>query len=146
VWRIRRSVTNGHVGVPKNHQQRSVDLDPATIDRLGRWWGKCGSPDDDYLVFAGANGVLSTKVVSNALARAMKAGGVPPLGPTRTKRTMHSLRHTHARICLERGMTIDALMRRLGHQSITVTIGRYGHWSAKARKAEASKIADAFIA
>jgi len=39
----------------------------------------------------------------------------------------HDLRHTAVALAIEAGAHPRALMERLGHSSITVTLGRYGH-------------------
>lgn len=62
----------------------------------------------------------------------------------REDRTWHSLRHTYARVVLEKGAPIFWLSRQLGHSSVQVTQNVYGHWSRSARKTEVEKLAGAF--
>lgn len=146
VIRVRRSYTDGFLSTPKNHERRDVDLTPELVELLGAWWGELGSPADDRLVFPGAtkSGYLNPKQVLSALYDAMEAAEVPRVGPTGEKRTFHSWRHTHAKVALEQARSITWLQRRLGHQSITVTIDRYGHWERAARKREAELLEGAF--
>jgi integrase len=40
---------------------------------------------------------------------------------------LHDLRHTHASWLIARGIDVVTISRRLGHESITTTIDRYGH-------------------
>ena len=40
---------------------------------------------------------------------------------------VHDLRHTHASWLIEAGVSLPAIQARLGHESITTTIGVYGH-------------------
>ena len=40
---------------------------------------------------------------------------------------IHDLRHSHASWLLAAGVGIDVVQRRLGHESITTTVDRYGH-------------------
>lgn len=40
---------------------------------------------------------------------------------------IHDLRHTHVAWLIAGGVPLPAIQRRLGHQSITTTIDRYGH-------------------
>jgi integrase len=43
------------------------------------------------------------------------------------KLRVHDLRHTSVALAIEAGMHIEALRRRLGHTSVTTTLGVYGH-------------------
>lgn len=49
---------------------------------------------------------------------------------------IHDLRHSHASWLLANGVGIDVVQRRLGHESITTTVDRYGHISLE-RQAQA---------
>lgn len=40
---------------------------------------------------------------------------------------LHSLRHSHASMLIAAGVSLVAIQRRLGHESIQTTIDRYGH-------------------
>ena len=51
--RVRRSITDGHVSLPKSDERRDVDLTPDLVDLFCAWWGECGEPADDLLVFSG---------------------------------------------------------------------------------------------
>jgi integrase len=146
VIRVRRSYSDGSLGTTKNHELRDVDVTDELVELLGEWWGELGRPEDDRLVFPGPtkSGYLNTKTIAAELYAAMAAAGVPRVGATGAKRTFHSLRHTHAKVALENGRSITWLQRRLGHQSIFITIGTYGHWEREARREEARKLAGAF--
>ena len=41
--------------------------------------------------------------------------------------TLHALRHTHASQLIAEGMDPITVSRRLGHASVTITLGVYGH-------------------
>jgi integrase len=43
------------------------------------------------------------------------------------KVTLHALRHTHASQIIAAGMDPVAVSRRLGHASVSITLGIYGH-------------------
>ncbi len=145
VIRVRHTWTDGILSEPKNHERRDVDLTRDVVELLGRWWGECGRPGDDALVFPGDGGHLAgTTVLRRELYPAMEAAGVPRVGPTGEKRTFHSLRHTFARVALEGGAELTWLSRHLGHSSTAVTDGVYGHWSRAARKRAMERLAGAF--
>jgi integrase len=145
VIRVRRAWTDGVLGEPKNHERRDVDLMPEVVELLGAWWGECGKPGDDKLVFPGEAGHLAgTTVLRRELYPAMERAGVSRVGPTGEKRTFHSLRHTFARVALEGGAELTWLSRHLGHSSTAVTDQVYGHWSRAARKRAMQRLAGAF--
>jgi integrase len=70
----------------------------------------------------------------------MARAGVPrecPEGRARgVKRNFHSFRHTFAKQALEGGRPIFWLSQHLGHSSVAVTDGVYGHIEAKAAQRE----------
>jgi integrase len=41
--------------------------------------------------------------------------------------TFHDLRHTHVALCIESGMDLKSIQRRLGHSSIKTTGDLYAH-------------------
>lgn len=51
----------------------------------------------------------------------------PAIKPMGKSPRVHDLRHTHASWQLAAGLGIDVLQDRLGHESITTTVDRYGH-------------------
>jgi integrase len=146
VIRVRRSVTDGYVSLPKNHERRDVDLTADVVELLGAWWGECERPLDGVLVFpADAGGYLTpSTILRRELYPAMKRAELPREGPTGEKRTFHSLRHTFARVALEHGADLTWLQRHLGHSSLAVTVGIYGHWSRAQRKAQTRRLEGVF--
>jgi integrase len=147
VVRVRRTYTDGHLGLPKNHERRDVDLTPDLVELLGAWWGECERPGDEALIFRGgtSTGYLSpTTILRRELYRAMKRAEIPREGPTGERRTFHSLRHTFARVALEMGNELTWLSRHLGHSSTMITDTVYGHWARSARKRQAERLKGAF--
>lgn len=51
VIQVRRSYTTGVLSETKNRERRTVDLTDDVVEVLGAWWGECGKPGDDVLVF-----------------------------------------------------------------------------------------------
>jgi integrase len=176
VIHVRRSITDGHLGAPKSHEKREVELTEDLVRLLGEWWGSSGlgesagpssgepklrvtpvsirkddtlpRPDDSALVFPRpliGDYLPQWYVLRHVLFTAMKTAGIPREGPTGELRTFHSLRHTYARICLEHGLLETWLQRQLGHSSLAVTVGIYGHWSKKGRAEQAAKLEGAFV-
>lgn len=146
VIHVRRSVTGGHVSLPKNHERREVDLNGEVVELLGAWWGAVGRPGDDALVFPGESGgyLSPTTLLKRELYPAMVRAGIPREGPTGEKRTWHSFRHTYARIALEHGRDLYLLSRQLGHSSTAITDTVYGHWAKAARRRQVKLLEGAF--
>lgn len=146
VMRVRLTRTDGYVHEPKNHEKRDVDLTGDVVTLLGRWWGDLGKPADDTVVFPGptASGYLDPSTWRAELYRAMRAAGVDRTGSTDTDRTVHSLRHTFAKRALEGGAPITWLSRHLGHSSVLVTDGVYGHFERAERRRQVAALEGAF--
>src|SRR3954447_567367 len=65
----------------------------------------------------------------------MRRAGITRVGPTGEPRTSHSFRHTFAKIALENQRPVTWLSRHLGHSSVQVTTGVYGHFAGGAQAA-----------
>ena len=79
VIRVRRSITDGHLGIPKNYERRDVDITRDLVDLLGRWWGESDATADNELVFPGdgRDGFLvSSTILKRELYPAMRRAGV----------------------------------------------------------------------
>lgn len=131
IWRT--LVTVGHVPTvsePKTAAgRRSVTLDPGTIDvlrrhretqaaersRMGSGW------TDEGLTFCGIDGrALHPDRVSRTFQTRVERWDCPRI-------PLHGLRHTWATLALQAGEHPRVVQERLGHSSITVTLGVYSH-------------------
>jgi len=61
-----------------------------------------------------------------------------------TRPRIHDLRHTHVSWLIAAGVTPAVIQARLGHESITTTIDRYGHLFPDAQQAAADAASLAF--
>jgi len=143
---IRRALAKGALTTPKSGERRVVDIPPDLVQTLGEWWGECGRPADDVIVFPGATatGHLDPGAIRHELYRAMKAAGIPREGSTGEKRTVHSLRHTFASRALQSGRPITWVSRHLGHATLEITHSTYGHWERAEQKKQAEKMEGVF--
>jgi integrase len=116
-------------GTPKNHERRSVSIDPHTIATLKAWrkaqvaerlaWGPAYRGDED-LVFTWEDG---RPVLPDF---ATKAFGILTTGLEGMPRIkLHELRHSHATILLRAGVPVHIVAKRLGHKDPSVTLNVY---------------------
>lgn len=68
--------------------------------------------------------------VSKAFPRALEALGLPRV-------RFHDLRHTHASLLLKNGVPAKVIQQRLGHASISTTLGIYVHTDADLQRGAA---------
>jgi integrase len=124
--RVRESLAEvgGHLvfGATKTGVIRAVTW-PASLDDAISRHMSTRPPDPDALVFASGSGAPTRHRAFSArhFRPALAAAGLPP-----TTR-WHDLRHTHASLLIAMGAHPKAIQERLGHSSITVTLGTYGH-------------------
>ncbi len=146
VVRVRRSITDTHLSLPKNHERRDVDLTTDVVALLADWRSQLAHPALPTLVFPGGtkSGHLGPSKLVAELYGAMRRADVPRIGPTGEKRTFHSLRHTFAKRALESGRQITWLSRHLGHSTLNVTTDVYGHWERAERKRETALMEGVF--
>ena len=80
-----------------------------------------GRAGDDDLVFATWEGRLRRpRQATRAWNEAVQTLKLPKVG-------LHAFRHFHASQLIAEGMDPVAISRRLGHASVTITLGVYGH-------------------
>jgi len=121
---VRRSITRGIVGPPKNKKPRVVDMASdlaevlqglevsAMVDGKGR--------PDDWIFYDPARPYAMIKKGEKALKKAAHLAGCPTL-------TAHDLRHLFAYIHIWKfGSDPKWVSRMLGHHSVGFTLSRYG--------------------
>ena len=114
----------------KGAKDRKVFLPSLTLEMLGRYWLLHRNP---VWVFPalGRNGKggptadkpMSVCAVQGGLRRCLKRAGI-----TKSRVTIHTLRHAYATHLLEAGVPLPVLQKQLGHENITTTL-RYVHLS-----------------
>jgi integrase len=109
-------------GPTKTYAHRTARLPPFLCAELSEHLGT-GQHDPTDLVFTTATG----RAIRHNLfyARQFKPAVVPAGLPAGLR--FHDLRHTCAALLVAQGAHPKAIMERLGHSSIQVTLDRYGH-------------------
>ena len=100
----------------------------------GAFWTPARRLANGLPAFATAKGDPSR--AWKARTRGVWADRSPAKKPLGKWPRIHDLRHSHASWLLAAGVGIDVVQRRLGHESITTTVDRYGHISLE-RQAQA---------
>ncbi|HEX5101992.1 MAG TPA: site-specific integrase, partial [Polyangiaceae bacterium] len=142
---LERQFTGGEeVDTPKDREPRTVDLVPAAVEVLDEWLRLRGPSEEGLLFEREIGGHLANDEARDLLYGAMRRAGIERLGERGGKRDVHSFRHTFARVALEHGAELTWVQKQLGHSSITLTRDTYGHWSRRAEKVAAKRLAGAF--
>lgn len=118
------SEVNGHLYTvpPKTYQSRSVPLPDFLAQELQEHLNTLDGSPDEYVFRASGGGPLEWHNFYNRHFKpAVRQAGLPE--STR----FHDLRHTYASLLISQGAHSRAMMERLGHSSINVTLGTYGH-------------------
>jgi integrase len=107
-------------GPPKTYQRRAVPL-PRTL--VAELTGHLADRTNSDFVFTSSRGGPLRH--SNFYARHFKPAVVRAGLPEATR--FHDLRHSYAALLIAEGAHPRAIMERLGHSTIQVTLGTYGH-------------------
>ena len=107
-------------GPPKTYQRRAVPLPKSLVAELTAHLADKAS--SDFVFTSSRGGPLRH---SNFRARHYKPAVVRAGFPEATR--FHDLRHSYAAMLIVEGAHPRAIMERLGHSTIQVTLGTYGH-------------------
>ncbi|MHC6175487.1 tyrosine-type recombinase/integrase [Glutamicibacter sp. X7] len=143
-WKRHAGKEDGQpLGAPKTSKgTRTVTLGKAAAERFVPWLEKVKG-DDLIFTVPSTGSQITSSYFSRIIWRPtidtlMKPaeGGKPKL---HARPTPHDMRHTHASMLIEAGVDLPTIQERLGHESITTTIGTYGHlrFDADANAADA---------
>jgi integrase len=109
-------------GATKTYAQRYVPLPPFLRQEMDEYMSR-GAGGPEALIFTAAQGgpLRHKNFYRRQFKPAVRAGGLP------AALRFHDLRHTYAAFCIASTADPYAVMRRMGHSSITVTYNTYGH-------------------
>ncbi|MFB7672884.1 tyrosine-type recombinase/integrase [Kitasatospora purpeofusca] len=112
------------LGPPKTRKsRRTIGLPPAIVEIFRRCSAGKG-PESYLLLNRGGRVWHESNFRGRRWAIAVKAAQAK--GFPKTPR-IHDLRHTHASWLIAANVPLPAIQARLGHESITTTVDRYGH-------------------
>lgn len=141
---VQTVVANRMVSATKtDRSRRTVALDPATAAMLRRHrkaqaeerqvFGE--TYDDNDLVFCREDGSpIWPRSLTRRFACLIEEADVPKI-------RLHDLRHTHATLALQAGVHPKVVQERLGHATISITLGVYSHAIPALQEEAASKVA-----
>ncbi len=109
-----------NIGPTKTYSRRSVGIPAPVVDMLTPY---LASKKQSDLAFEGPDGGPLRH--SNWYPRHFKPAVVRAGLPRETR--FHDLRHTYAAFLIAEGAHPRAIMERMGHSTINVTLGTYGH-------------------
>ena len=122
-----------HVRRGKGAKDREVILPPFTLTLLRRYWKTHRNPDWLFPALGrdgrggpSASEPMSKSAVQGGMRRQVKRAGI-----TKSRVSLHTLRHSYATHLLEAGMPLTVLQKQLGHNDIKTTL-RYVHLSREA--------------
>jgi integrase len=151
--RVVRTVTEVRGQIIDQHDgktaaaERSISIDPTTIQVLKRWkaeqsrermaasvaWNETGH------VFTKADGAaIKPQNISNAFTSRVDDLGMARIG-------FHGLRHTYATAALRAGVSPEIISKRLGHSSVVITLSIYAHVFEQDDREAARAVADAIF-
>ena len=91
----------------------------------------------DRLLFSNINGApLLPNTVTHAFANIARRAGLEGF-------TFHSLRHTHASIMLQQGVSSKTVAERLGHSTVVITLDTYSHLTPGVKEDAADRFEEA---
>ncbi|MCL4414589.1 MAG: site-specific integrase [Actinobacteria bacterium] len=125
-------------GPPKSGKARSVPLPATLIPALRRHLASRVEAGATALVFTDRDGgpIRHGNLYRRHFRPAVERAGLSP------NLRFHDLRHTYAALLIAAGAHPRAIMERMGHSSITVTLGTYGHLLPSVEQEVAARLDD----
>ncbi|WP_371792239.1 site-specific integrase [Streptomyces sp. NBC_01471] len=122
-WK-RRGEGGTFLGAPKTKKSRRTLV--LTSDQVEMFQRLCRGKKPNDLVFTAPEGGAWHSGVFHAHRWKPALKGANAAGLTKQPR-IHDLRHTHASWLIASRVPLPVIQARLGHESITTTVDRYGH-------------------
>jgi integrase len=140
---VRRAISQGEVGTPKNGKPRRIDLSDrlaAVLTEHRRAMAKealaQGHSLPERIFVNPEGGELKASSVVKPYRRILTKAGLRRL-------RFHDLRHSFASALIGNGAPLAYVSQQMGHSSIRITVDVYGHLVPGANREEVNKLDDA---
>jgi len=134
---VRRTYTHGRFYEPKTRtSRRRVDVPGTLIHQLKKWRLACSKGELD-LVFpnSASNPENHANLLNRVFYPALRRAGLH-------QSRFHDLRHTYASLLIANNEHPKYIQAQMGHSSIKITMGVYGHLMQTANNKAADKLAE----
>lgn len=119
------------VELPKTESSiRKVYMPPFIIELL-----KTYKDENEKYILSGKSKPTEPRTLQYRFEKILKSAGIREM-------KFHSLRHTYATICIEKGVDIKTLSELLGHSDVKITLNTYVHSSDKLKRKYVKRLTD----
>lgn len=144
IFHIRRTIQRIYLPDSTRHTKMIIDL-PKTrasirdipiasvlFDPLVKYYCKVDNPAN-YFISGRKDKFMDPRTYQTKFKLYLEHSGL-------CYRNFHSLRHTFATRCIEKGMDVKSLSEILGHSNVSVTLNRYVHSSMEQKRSQLEKL------
>lgn len=117
------------VDVPKTESSVRTVFMPDFLTEIMSQFKKSPS----IYIMSGLNVPKEPRILQYRFKKVLKECGIRDV-------PFHTLRHTYASFCIEKGFDVKALSELLGHSTVNVTLNRYVHTSDEIKKSYVSSL------
>ena len=121
-------------GSKSESAERDVEVDARTLEKIKELVSATPIP------ISGKIFNLSHNAIIKSIRRAQADIGIPE----ERFKTTHALRHTHCSYLISKGIPIEYISKRLGHSSISITLGVYSHLLDEHRAEQGERVRKLF--
>ena len=129
-WKKTIGIMGLEITIPKTEKSiRKVAIPDFLYQEINEWMKMLYGLEHDDLLFE----FNSNHTLNGILDRSAAKAGVKRI-------RVHDLRHSHASLCIEAGISVLLLSERLGHENIETTLNTYSHLYPNKQAALASDL------
>ena len=91
--------------------------------------------DSEIFILSGKLKPIEPRTLQYRFEKILKSAGIREM-------TFHSLRHSYATLCIEKGIDIKTLSELLGHSDVKITLNTYVHSSDRLKRKYVKRLTD----